>query len=220
MPAELRHGQSAVVLVGDFNPAIFHPAWLEEHELIRPDEAFAAEVQIVQSEVASFRVPGYAIQALRNQLNIVADEERPAPDTLRDLAVGILRLLPHTPVRALGLNLHRHYQTGDEDEAANLLAALAPADPWQTVLAEPRAKSIEVTSIDADAGPESAVVNTTVQPSEVFPPGIFVLVNHHFQIEPASERATTTVASETLQAGWDHSHDHAVAIAEHVAGRS
>jgi hypothetical protein len=220
VPAELRHGQSAVVLVGDFNPAIFHPAWLEEHELIRPDEAAAAEVQIVQSEVASFTLPGFSIQVLRNRLDILADEQRPAPDTLRDLAVGVLRLLSHTPVRALGLNLHRHYQTGDEHEAANLLAALAPADPWQTVLAEPRAKSIEVASADADAGPNGAVVNTTVQPSEVFAPGIFVLVNHHVDIQRVSGGATARVASEALQAGWDHAREHAVAIADHVAGAS
>ena len=50
--AEIR-GMS-IVLLGDFDPQIFAPAWFGKNELIRPTEADEADVKIVHPEVAEF----------------------------------------------------------------------------------------------------------------------------------------------------------------------
>ena len=64
--AEIR-GMS-IVLLGDFNPKIFQPAWFGGHGLIRPTEADEAEVEIVHSEVTKFRLDWVVLQVTRDRL--------------------------------------------------------------------------------------------------------------------------------------------------------
>jgi hypothetical protein len=45
----------SIVLVGNFNPAIFQPAWLAAKGLIRESEASAAVVEVIHPELAQYR---------------------------------------------------------------------------------------------------------------------------------------------------------------------
>jgi hypothetical protein len=47
---------TSVVLVGNFNPAIFHPSWLASHNMVRGGEAEKAQIQIVSPEFIHNRV--------------------------------------------------------------------------------------------------------------------------------------------------------------------
>jgi hypothetical protein len=51
-----------IVVVGSFNPAIFHPAWFSRCNLIRQEEADSAKVEIVHSEVAQFSGDWFSVQ--------------------------------------------------------------------------------------------------------------------------------------------------------------
>ena len=43
---KIAQDEAAIVLVGAFNPAIFHPAWLAHHGLIPEHEAEAASAKM------------------------------------------------------------------------------------------------------------------------------------------------------------------------------
>jgi hypothetical protein len=43
-----------LVLRGTFNPAILHPLWFVSAQLLRREEAEAAEIQVVHPQVADF----------------------------------------------------------------------------------------------------------------------------------------------------------------------
>ncbi len=43
-----------IVVLGKFNPSIFHPAWFAAQNLIRTKEADAANIQIVHPEASFF----------------------------------------------------------------------------------------------------------------------------------------------------------------------
>src|SRR3712207_1383849 len=99
---------ATVVLLGSFNPAIFHPAWFAANGLIREEEARAAEIEIVHPNAAVFRTEWLVIESARDRFlaTTILDAYY---EPLRDLVVGVLDLLSHTPLTAMGLNRDFHY---------------------------------------------------------------------------------------------------------------
>src|SRR4051812_22493691 len=89
----------SIVFLGRFNPAIFHPLWLAGNNLIRKEEAESGKIDVIHAEAAVFRTEWLILQCTTDQLSLVTfDPTKYAP--LRDLAVGICKVLEHTPIRA------------------------------------------------------------------------------------------------------------------------
>ena len=57
----------SIVLLGDFNPKIFQPAWFAAQELIRKEEAESAEIEVIHPEVVVFSLDWLRIQVTRNR---------------------------------------------------------------------------------------------------------------------------------------------------------
>ena len=108
MPGLKFHEETAsIVLLGNFNPAIFHPEWLAAKQLIRSSEAAAAALDVVHAELAQFRMGWLRLTVTRDRF--VAETSDPSHQApLRDLVVGIFELLEHTPTTRLGLNRTVH----------------------------------------------------------------------------------------------------------------
>lgn len=41
---------SSIVVLGSFNPAIFHPLWFKINQLIRPEEADSAKLEVTHPQ--------------------------------------------------------------------------------------------------------------------------------------------------------------------------
>ncbi len=52
---------SAIVLVGSLNPAIFHPSWFALNEIVGKEEIDNAKIDVVHNEVSRFVVNGIGI---------------------------------------------------------------------------------------------------------------------------------------------------------------
>ncbi|HEX2828169.1 MAG TPA: hypothetical protein VHP37_17575 [Burkholderiales bacterium] len=99
-----------VVIVGDFNPAVFSPAWLERNQLIGEADARTAvedDDLVVSRRATQIKTDAFTLQVMPGKLIV---QSEPLTPVVRDLAVGSLLLLSHTPVRALGLNYMAHYK--------------------------------------------------------------------------------------------------------------
>ena len=66
-PYTLETQEASIVLVGSFNPAIFHPEWLLRHELIPEDDIKAAKVEIVHQNISKFSLSWFNIEILNNR---------------------------------------------------------------------------------------------------------------------------------------------------------
>src|SRR5689334_10831943 len=122
--------QTVVALRGRFNPQIIQPAWLAAQGLIRDVESEKADIEIIHTEVVAYAI-GWA--QLEVQLDSLVVKTRPAavaPEQVRDLVLGILEVLPHTPVEAIGIQASGHYALRDQDERDDLLGTLVPASNW------------------------------------------------------------------------------------------
>lgn len=119
----------SIVLVGDFNPVIFQPAWLAAHDIDGSGEAVS--VQIIHRDICQFTIETRNYFVEKDRLIV---ETMSAPWVLISDIVGriFLEFLSHTPVRAFGINRDVHFTLPSPEHRVDLGRRLAPLPPWGT----------------------------------------------------------------------------------------
>lgn len=223
---------SAIIAVGDFNPAIFSPDWLERNGLIGKDDAETVrdgsqgQPLLVSHQVATFETKWFALQVLENQFSLTSkDALSPA---FKDLAVGIFQLVPHTPVGAVGLNCFGHYKLASEDEYHRVGDVLAPKAIWK-FLYPGESPGLADLTIRIQCAPRGEPLKTkdekriSVQPSSKIKFGVFLSYNDHHDlstsddddVRPAAERVADVIENQ-----WESSWQDAVRVFDGVLSRT
>lgn len=179
MVSTLKTERMTIVVVGKFNPAIVTPAWLEREGLVSKDASLAAEVELIAADLASFSVAAKQLQLLRERLVVSTGDAR-EEDTLRDLVVGILEILSHTPTSKVGLNYESHFLLSSLEVWHAKGDSLAPKPSWKKLLEKPGLRSLTM----RDDCREGGFLDVTVGPSpQVGPPGLAITTNDHFEVK-------------------------------------
>jgi len=201
-----------VILVGSFNPAIFHPQWFLRHELIGEEEADPQGVKVVSTDVTEIRIGEIRLVCVGERLTLgtqnIAYEQK-----LRDLLEGMLSLLPHTPVRACGINPAAHYQLASVEYWHKIGHTLAPKNLiWNDLFVKPGLKNL---TIQSKAKPDDLNErNITVEPSGRFNPGLFIQVNNHFGLTPEkSEIGGALLIKDLIKTQWAEATDEVNRVA-------
>jgi len=201
----------SIVLLGSFNPKIFHPAWLALHHLISVDQAESASIEIVHPDIARFSAAYMAFEVQSNRFQLRCDTVY--KDVIRDLvATAFGDLLPHTPVRQMGINRIISFSCGTEEVRNKLGNLLAPKAPWGSWGAD-----IAKTEVDNDIhgglirlimrqqprpdgmkGHLQADLNPLAKDSS----GVLVNINNHFSISDPETAAGCLDAIELLKNRW------------------
>ncbi len=199
-----------IVLVGAFNPAIFHPSWLRSLDLISPKEADAAKVEIVHRDLAAFTVDWFNVQVTADRFSASTTHSAfYAP--LRDLVLGIFRILEHTPVTSMGLNRTLHYKLESIHMCNKVGDLLAPKPPWRELVSEPGLLSLAM--MGKRAGSPGSRYTVKVEPSLVVQPlgtGVYVETNEHFTA------ASLRDLLEILGTHWDSAQVFGKEVAERL----
>lgn len=202
---KIAQDEAAIVLVGAFNPAIFHPAWLAHHGLIPEHEAEAASVQIISNEVAVIVLKWARIEVTRDRFSLRSNDETHF-EPLRDLAVAIFQLLEHTPIKQIGLNRDIQFELPTEDEWHKIGHKLAPKDIWAKHLKEPGMARLSIQSVRPDDFKGTVIVS-------VYPSGlklVTIAVNDHYDLGDVNGRK----ASEIIAEKWNSSIERAIELAK------
>lgn len=221
MSATIEISSSAIVAVGNFNPPIFTPDWLERNKLIGEDDAEGARKDpglVISPQVTRFETELFALQVLERQFALTS--KGPLHPMLKDLAIGIFTLLPQTPITALGLNFQAHYKLSDEADYHKIGDILAPKEIWRSLFPGEN-ESVGLMSLTMGVDPYKRDdkgkkigdrKSFTVQPSGKVPRGVFFAVNDHHQIDDERRGKDVTSAeyavkiTDTLwQKTWDES---------------
>lgn len=207
------------VATGSFNPAIVHPSWLADKELIPRSLAdYVLEGRedkhvIVSSQVASFVADWLTVQVTQQQL-VLATVDQGRELDLRDLAKGILDLLPETPVDAIGINADSHFRAddasawhafGDRFLPKNLWEPLFERGEWKTrdegKHVGMRSMIVEVTRDDENL---PGHVRVELAPSvRIAPNGVYIGVNAEFRFSRPGYRGTAIEAGRVLITKWE-----------------
>ncbi len=205
----------SIVLRGSLNPAIFHPEWFGRHELLKPEETAAADVQIVHREVSAFKLDWMQVQVTPDRFHATSMQEAYFP-SVRDFVLGTLRVLHHTPISLVGLNTNVHYAMPSEAAWHELGFLLAPKEPWTKVFASeqrPGLRSLIIEGQRNDAW--KGFIRLKVEPSTEVPLGLFVNVNDHYDL--GSEINGAENAIQILDEKWTESLEWSRRSADYVA---
>src|SRR5258708_3380121 len=132
----LKQNGLRIVAVGDFNSKIFHPSWFVAENLISGTEAKDPTDLFIAEQLATFKLPWVTVRVVPQQFAVETTQDSHS-EPLRDLVVGTFRLLRHTPVRQLGINVDQHYFCEDLDRWNNFGHRLAPKGEWLKIMKDP-----------------------------------------------------------------------------------
>jgi hypothetical protein len=170
-----------VVLLGNFNPQIFSPAWFAAHELIGEQESEAAELEIIHSDVTIFTLPWCRLQVTRERFSIMTEQEAYF-GVLYDLVAATFKLLEHTPVFAFGYNWESHFKCDSEKEWHNFGYYLVPNEPWKDIFKDSGMIRVEVVEKISPEDPLEGALRIRVEPSNRIKPGIYFNINDHYRV--------------------------------------
>lgn len=203
-----------IVFSGEFLPALFSPDWFGRNNLIGNEDVEVARVGnlVVSREATTFQTDWFTFQALQQQ--IVVSSLGPVTPLLRNLAVGVLMILPETIVTGVGLNFHSHYKTSTRTEYHRIGDTLVPKDRWKSLFPGMHVgmANLQVMAQKVKENGEAAdgdQYHVFVQPSALIPEGVFIATNDHHAIlvdsprQPAGEKAAQIVR-DCWEPAWHH----------------
>lgn len=210
----------AIVGAGTFNPAILHPQWLAEKELIPENLAEHAMRQespqpvVVSPQLTVFVGDWLSVQVTPEQAVFSTVDQGRELD-LRDFVRGVFDLLPETPVDALGINSDTHFRTGSEGAWHAFGDRFLPKEFWEPLFDDgawrkrPDGKRVGMRSMTVEVHRDDEIlpgmVRVEVAPSvRITPNGVYIGVNGHFLLSTVGDRrANAGHAARVLADQWE-----------------
>jgi hypothetical protein len=222
---ERKLDEASIVVVGDFNPRIFHPEWFLRYDLLRESEVNAAAESdnfVLAEQLANFETDWLIIQVRRDRF-IAKTKDASKFRPLGDLVAAILQLLEHTPVGLLGLNRMMHYQVDSEEQWHVIGDTLAPKGIWEGIVDEPGMRGVEL-----EARPRTELAehfHITIKPSgRVKPHGVYFNFNEQHNVSSLDEglheaEAPAAHFSNLIEEQWSEARQHFASVTEKLLER-
>ncbi|PAT01780.1 hypothetical protein CI105_04640 [Candidatus Izimaplasma bacterium ZiA1] len=183
----------SIVLVGNFNPLIYHPEWFYKNDILSSEDVNA----IINAPQPNLVIsPALTIfQTANIEVNITPEKftvkGRKEPFVIiKDLIIKSFENMGSTPVMQLGVNDHYHVKFDTSADLQIFADSITPKSKWSNLLGE------EVEGDDRKSGlvkivmqknTEEGNINYTIEPSRAVRYGIYISNNHHFNL-PEEER--------------------------------
>ena len=211
----------SVVLVGSFNPAIFHPEWFVRQGLLPADAVDAAKIAVVSPDVTECVVGSVKVFCDNTRLVFTVGNMTESAK-LQDLVVGTLRILAHVPLAAVGLNQEGVFRAQSVEHWHKIGHTLAPKEPvWKKLGADPGMQQISI-KFPLQDNPKIEL-NLTVAPyPQTGPkhPAIKINSNLHYQVVHdtgiSSTGGTTALAIDFILERWDDATTKVRAVADTI----
>ena len=204
-----------IVLIGSFNPKIFHPIWLLESGLIKEAEAEKADIQICNNDISIFSIEWAQFEITKDKFKISTEQEAYF-EFIRDLVEGMFTLLSHTPVKAIGINNLIHIKLYKDEELYEFFNSVSPYSKWESVFNKPEIRNIAL--IEKKEGSVDGHLRILIEPSVIFKPGIYFDFNDHYQIVPNDQKnyVGCKEAMEVMKINWTNTNSNCIQKVEQI----
>lgn len=208
MPSPLPEFENCtVVLLGSFNPAIFHPEWFVRQGLLAEEAVDPEKIKVVSPDVTECFVGAVKVFCDSTRLVISVGNMIDA-EKLQDVVLGTLRILAHVPLGAVGINQEAVFKAQSEEHWHRIGHTLVPKEPvWNKLGKDPGMLRVSI-KYPLQENPKIEQ-NITVEPyPQTGPkhPAIKINTNLHYQLGSASELPSsgesTKLAVEFISNQW------------------
>ena len=227
VPTETEISGATVVLLGDFNPAIFTPAWFAMHGLLPQAASDTADLRVAHRQATVFSTDWLFLQVTTDRFR--ADTQQAPHVRVRDLVVRVFgEHLHHTPIKALGINRNVHFRVGSLAGRDRIGSALAPLEPWGHWCQELELDgkhggmtSVTMSQLRPQDRAQGGSVNIKVEPSARIADGlgVYVEVNDHYAAADAASSGAAQLM-DLLQDRFDASLRRSDDIIDHIMSLS
>ena len=208
-----------VVVLGSFNPAIFHPEWFLHQKIISDEEANSPEtnVTVVGRDVTDIQLYGMKLLCLSDRLSLSTFNISKAP-RMQDLLLQVFTTLSHTPVTACGINPHAHYRVGDINYWHKIGHTLAPKELiWNELVEQPGMQSLLIKAPRKGEFPGEIYLGVEPSLDKRYHPAIFVRSNYHYAMPTGLlHSGATELLLKFLKAEWEPACGMARRVAEKI----
>ena len=230
MLPEIERNNWSIVLIGNFNPAIFHPAWFAMNNVISREVADSSDTEVVHSEASVMSLGALRLNIQRMRFGIET-EQAPEIALLDFVSVVFGDLLPHSEIHQFGINRTVFFRASSSESRTRLGRIFAPTAPWGSFGAR-----IEQSSGSTTGG------MTTVAMRELFNEthwnghceaklmpayeldvntGIQIAINNHFEMKDQKKgggtKAALSIIESEFEARMTRSEEVIAAVLGHLA---
>lgn len=200
------------MLLGSFNPAIFHPSWFEVNGVISKEVAQEADLDVVHNQISKLSLGDMAVTAEVSKFQV---ETTNAPEIrLLDFVSKVFGdVLPHSKIRSFGINKTVQFRAISAERRHDIGRRLAPTEPWgkfgsrldssdyEKLGGMVSLRMREILSNDECLGHLEA----RIEPSSVLDKrtGILVSINKHFELKDQTELPGARIAISILDAEFN-----------------
>jgi hypothetical protein len=194
---------SSIVITGAFKPVEITPAWMLENNLISAADAHSAQFELlIPGEAVTFTGGWFKCQINPQSFQLETSEESEF-ERLRDLAVNTLRVISARPVSQMGMNRAAHISISDLASWHAIGDHLVNNKMWDKVLHLAGMRAVSFWGVRTDG--YGGRINVQIEPSMRFPPGLFILLNDHYDLTagktwPTTREEFATTPSEDTEA--------------------
>jgi hypothetical protein len=192
---------ASIVLVGSFNPAIFHPEWLLRHSLISEDDNKGAKVEVVHNQLSKFSLEWLFIDVMHEKL-IARTNDSSYFSPMRDLISSALKILEHTPIGQMGMNLDLSYKIDEEEIWHRIGDNLVPKKYWDVL---PERVGMKVVTVESPRPDDlKGYIQVKVTPIKHDFTGVHFNVNNHIELLYEEDGNEVKLNSADVLAGnWE-----------------
>lgn len=196
-PPRVLQEDFSAVLLGSFNPAIFHPEWFVRLGLLSESSADESKISVVSNEVTQFIISGCKFLCDHERL-LISSKNYALTGVIQDLVFGIIENLPHIPIKSAGINDDSVFKVASEEIWHKIGHSLVPKEEiWNKLCEKPGMTNVSINSPVEWKHP--VVENLRIYPILVrseFHPAISVKANIHFD---ASSIKTDQESNELIK---------------------
>jgi hypothetical protein len=205
---------ASIVLLGNFNPSIFHPQWFAAHDVVSQNEADQeAELEITTQQASVFSITLGRVQVTGQQF-VITGRNPALFKMLNDFVIKTFDILTHTPVHAMGINLEQKWLSNDEQWHRDFGDRIAPKHKWD-FMKDPGVRDIVMEDQDRPDG-RTGYIQARIRALRQKPLAILISVNDHYEIPDYKTSMGASPMLDILRTSWDTSIQRSESIIHNI----
>jgi len=204
----------SIVLLGNFNPSIFHPQWFAAHGVISQSEADnESDLKVATPQVSSFSLTWANLQVTTGQF-VISCKNPSLFTMLQDLVLSTFDILAHTPISAMGINLEQKWLSADEAEHQRFGDNMVPKEKWE-FMTKPGLRDIVM---EEHQRPDeySGYIQARIQGLREAQNSVLISINDHYFIPKYETSLGAEPILEILRANWKTSNERSETIIQKI----